>query len=148
MNLKRMFAQCLLAAIPLLLAGCYTANTVPLSKSPDTLRDWMLKRTPLGSTPNEVYTFIKHQQWEIDEEVKKDGTQRQVAGHAGNLKVISSSVRCDLGITHYVYFPFPTEVYATWAFDRDDRLIDFWADQQTVGSDATLDPTKTLDPAK
>jgi hypothetical protein len=130
MILKRTLATCLIVTFALLFVGCST-NSIPLSKSPDHLREWMLARTPLGTSPNEVYTYIKHQQWEIDEEVKKDGTLRQFEGHAMNLKIVASSVKCDLGITHYVYFPFPTEVYATWAFDSDNRLVDVWVDQQT-----------------
>jgi hypothetical protein len=126
----------------LLLTGCYTANTVPISKSQDQVRDWMLARTPLGCSPDRVYILIKQHQWQIDEDVKKDGTLRQFVGHLGNQKVVASYVRCDLGITHYVYFPFPTDVLVTWAFDKDDQLMDVWVDQQTVGDDSTMEPIK------
>ena len=142
MSLNRIFANCLIAVFALLLAGCSTPNTAPISKSQDQVRDWMLVRTPLGCSPDQVYILINKHQWQIEDEVKKDGTLRQFVGHVGNQKIVASYVRCDLGLTHYVYFPFPTDVYATWAFDKDDHLIDVWIDQQTVGDDSTMEPVK------
>jgi hypothetical protein len=114
----------------LFLTGCSTTS-VPLSKSPEKLRDWMLVRTPLGCTSDQVYVFIKQQQWEIEEEIRKDGTLRQFPGHAENLKIVGSYIKCDLGTTDLVYFPFQTDVLASWAFDNDNRLIDVWIEQQT-----------------
>jgi len=124
-----MLTHCLVAAFVLLFVGCSSVG--PLSRSEEKIRASVLKRTHLGCSSDQVYAFIKEQHWQVDGESPDNGFHKTFVGRAGSVEVGSSYVSCDIGVTHFVFFPFATDVLAYWGFDKSGRLIDVWIDQQT-----------------
>ncbi len=128
MSRNRKLARCLAAMFALLLAGCSTVG--PLCRSDEKIRASVLKRTPLRCSRDQVYAFIKQHRWPVYYESRDRGFMMSRPGQP-SVEVGSRAVGCELGVTHFVYFPFETTVLAYWGFDKSGRLIDLWIDQQT-----------------
>ena len=120
---------CLAAVFYILLVGCSAVG--PLCRSEEKIRASILKRTPVGCSSNQVYAFIKQQRWQVNGENRRRGFQKHLVGRAGSVEVGRSYVCCDIGVTHFVFFPFATDVLAYWGFDKSGHLIDVWVDRQT-----------------
>ncbi len=112
----------------LVLVGCSSVR--PLCRSDESIRASLLKRTPLGSSTNQVYAFIKQHQWPIYRESADTGFTMRLPGRneAHSPVVGSSFVACELGTTCFVMFPFETMKFAYWGFDKSGHLIEVWVD--------------------
>jgi predicted small lipoprotein YifL len=128
---KGFFGAALMVLITCLLAGCSAAG--PLYRSDEKVRASILKRTPLGSSSDQVNALIKEQHWTVRSESRDKGFMMRRTGQneAHSVEVGSSFVACELGTTHFVMFPFETIKFAYWGFDVSGRLIDVWVDEET-----------------
>jgi hypothetical protein len=122
MSRKSTLLCCLAAILVLILVGCSTVG--PLCRSGEKVRASILKRTPLGCSSEQVYTFIKQQRWPASYEETEGLAPGRTA--AGGIEVAR-----ELGTTHFLLFPFETTVIAYWIFDKDGRLIDVRIIQDT-----------------
>jgi|ERR1700722_4689883 len=119
---------CVAAISVLLLVGCSAIG--PLSRSDEKIRASVLQQTPLGCSWEEVHAFIKQHDWPIIYESRDKGL-RQKSASRGEVVIGIGTVECELGVTHFVLFPFHTDVLAYWEFDKNGRLTEVWIDQQT-----------------
>jgi hypothetical protein len=119
---------CMAAIFALLLVGCSAIG--PLSRSDEKIRASILKQTPLSCSWEEVHAFVKAQRWPILYESRDKGLLQSSASR-GEVAIGIGTVECELGVTHFVLFPFHTDVLAYWVFDKNGRLTDVWVDQQT-----------------
>src|SRR2546423_10282290 len=103
MSQNRKLLQRLVIVFALLLVGCSTVG--PLSKSDEKIRASILKRTPLGSTYDQVHAFVERQRW-LD---RIHYEQRGFFIHPPGLEQIEvghRSIRGHLGTTYLIFFPF------------------------------------------
>jgi hypothetical protein len=119
---------CMAAIAALFLISCSAIG--PISGSEEKIRASVLKETPIGSSWDEVHAFIKQHRWPILYESRVKGFLRSSPSRR-EVQAGIGAVECELGVTHFVLFPFPTDVLAYWEFDKNGRLIDVWIDQQT-----------------
>src|SRR5436189_3522482 len=101
MSRKSTFLYCLATVLALVLVACSTAG--PLCRSDEKLRASILKRTPLGSSSDQVYAFIKDQRWVVHSESHDKGFMMRRPGQneAHSVEVGTSFVACVLGKTHF-----------------------------------------------
>ncbi len=117
-----------------LILGVVSCSSVrPLCRSDERIRASLLKQTPLGSSSDQVYAFIKENRWPIYRESRDAGfTMRLPGSNEAHSPVVGSSfVACELGTTHFVMFPFETMKYAYWGFDKSGHLVEVLVDQDT-----------------
>jgi hypothetical protein len=100
--------------------GIRAAWLYPLWESEDGVREWILRQTPLGSSSNEVRTFIAKRGWKS----KYDwmGTPSPVSEKQFPAVKGSHIIGADLG--GYQGLPFHVDLDAYWGFDASGRLID------------------------
>jgi hypothetical protein len=82
----------------------------PLRRSESSIRRWMQKSTPLGSTLSEVQTTATQRGWYFARNQGSDG------------KTTDTFIRGELG--DYQGLPFRTSVTVFWEFDASNRLAD------------------------
>lgn len=104
----------------LLLSGCSVETRLP-TKS---IEQKILKKTPLGSTPDVVMAHINTQGWKSDGYVDRTGfLSPNREGEA--ITVGESHIRAHMG-SHF-WFPLGTEsVTVFWGFDKNQRLIEVY----------------------
>src|SRR3954447_21703977 len=114
------------AALLFIVVGCSSVR--PLCRSDERIRSSLLKQTPLGSSADQVYTFIKEHHWPLHGESHDAGFTMRLPGRneASSPVVGDSFVACKLGTTHFVMFPFETMKYAYWGFDKGGHLVEVW----------------------
>jgi hypothetical protein len=85
----------------------------------------LLKKTPLGSSFQEVRALVERRGWLDPYYIGTSGFLKQEPG-LPVVEVGVTSLRGRLG--HYWQLPllFRTDVTAFWGFDKDGRLIDVW----------------------
>ena len=88
------------------LAGCVTSN--PLRRSETSIRQWLEKTTPLGSSLTDVRATATQHGW-------YDANSQGSDGHT-----TGTYIRGELGDYHG--FPFMTSVTVFWEFDAGNRL--------------------------
>jgi len=94
-----------------------------LHRPESSIRASLLRSTPLGSTTQEVRTFVERQGW-LDRNYIGDAGFLKQGTRAPAVVVGATSIRGELG--HYQSMPFQTYVTAFWGFDTNDHLIDVW----------------------
>ena len=131
MSQNRQLVRVLITICMLFLIGCSTVG--PLCRSDERIRASILRQTPIGCTSDQVRAFIKQHGWPIDYESRDRGFMKRRPGcnETHSVEVGSSAIRCVLGDTRFVFFPFVTTKLAYWGFDQSGRLIDVWVDQET-----------------
>ena len=94
------------------------------------IRASLLRSTPLGSTSQEVRTFVEGRGWLDRNYTGNGGFLKQEAGVPA-VGVGVTSIRGELG--HYRSGPFQTYVTAFWGFDTNGHLIEVWVWKTTDG---------------
>jgi hypothetical protein len=94
-----------------------SGDSVPVRRSEATIRTWILARTPLGSSPEQVKTLIAQQHWFQNDE-------RRGKPPFPNYPRIRGSHIISALLPSYWGFPWRNTVDAQWSFDSDDKLID------------------------
>jgi len=94
------------------------------------IRASLLRSTPLGSSSQEVRTYVERQGWLATNYVGSAGFLKQEAGVPA-VEVGATSIRGELG--HYRSGLFQTYVTAFWGFDTNGRLMDVWVWKTTDG---------------
>lgn len=102
----------------------------PLRRSPEHIRERMLKITPAGTDKAIVIKTIEDKNWYWHESIKGRGYDLNAAysptgkgGVIGDHYIISC-------IGEYPS-PFITSVVVNWVFDADSKLIDVFIEKQT-----------------
>jgi hypothetical protein len=128
---RKLTLFCCLATISITMAGCSTAR--PLCRSDEKIRASILKRTPVGCSSDRVYALIREEHWPRHDEGPSAGFQKIAPGLSESHSPVvgDSFVACELGVTHFVMFPFETVKYAYWAFDTSGHVIDVWVVEDT-----------------
>ncbi len=90
-------ALCYLFVLPLL---------NPLRRSENRIAASLLEETPLGTTREEVETFVCDRGW----------------GHGGLAQDFGRDDALSVTMGHYQDFPFDVTVFACWRFDEHGRL--------------------------
>jgi hypothetical protein len=93
----------------------YASN--PLRRTDTSVRRWLEKMTPVGSSLSEVEAVATRRGWFPD---------RRPGGHAGMWRFSDTYVSVHLG--EYQGLPWRTDVTAFWEFDPSNRLtnIHIW----------------------
>jgi len=116
MNTRRILRVTLIVIGVLAIAGIATEmRSNPLRRSESEIRDWVLQKTPLGSTRSDVMAVIAKQGWQGHPEYR-GAARRDISAHR------VSSYGADLG--SYQGFPWRCRADAFWSFDADDRSTD------------------------
>ena len=119
-----------LALVVFLVAGCSAAR--PLHRSAASIRRSLLKRTPPGTSEQQVAAFIAREGWRID---RQNSINHEFMPYDNGGPRVPEKVH-DLWSAYlggYVYF-FGTRVtYGIWAFDANGRLIDIWIYRERDG---------------
>jgi hypothetical protein len=95
----------------------------PLRRPTDSVKSWLLKQTPPGSTMEEVIELIEERGWRIDRineigySSKYDDTlDRSIEEYTVGVKSIKAIVEYKI--------VFKTDVSMSWGFDEEGKLID------------------------
>jgi len=125
---------------------CYMVVKVtwglPLRLSEGKIRDWVLKRTPLGTSLEQVRVYTDSKAWRDRFYVEDGGTywghNYWLDGNApAGQTVGDKSIRGDLG--DYLNAALgTTQVTAFWGFDTNDQLVNVWV-QKSAGGHSDLD---------
>jgi hypothetical protein len=101
-------------------------------KSEDNIRVSLLKQTPLGSSYQDVRSFLKKKRW-LDESYfgEHSGFAKQEGGPPVIVGV--SSLSGQLGTYRTLPYFLETDVTAFWGFDANNQLIDIWVWKTTDG---------------
>ncbi|MBW8782765.1 MAG: hypothetical protein JF599_12890 [Verrucomicrobia bacterium] len=114
-----------LVTLCLALAALLGSSCASLSphRSESDIKAELLKRTPLGSTPNEVLAFVaKNHLGELEYD-KIPGFVYDWERGASNARIGVSFIKAQIG--HYYEFPvFDNYTLAFWAFDQNQHLIE------------------------
>lgn len=106
--------------------ACMMIN--PMRRSEESIRDALLEKTPIGTSVDEVLQVIQAElKHENDTEPSYAQTPALERGPQGyTVPVGKKSIRLRLGSHWYSVpgYPIVTIVYASWAFDENDRLIE------------------------
>lgn len=100
-------------ATALLVAGCSTAR--PLHRSEAHIRAALLKKTPIGTSEQDVQKFIEKEGWKRDESFQAGG----ICVYFGSYTVWN------------IVMPANRGVWGTWTFDPNGRLIDIYVSKGT-----------------
>jgi uncharacterized SAM-binding protein YcdF (DUF218 family) len=95
----------------------------PLQKSPNRIRDDILKITPVGLSMDEVRTVIGEQNWRVAEGSSEHGYRNH--NHPAGQRVGVKYIGADVGKSRFLFFFQTVRVY--WGFDENDKLIDVYA---------------------
>jgi hypothetical protein len=121
-TLNKMFAV-VLAVAALLITGCSAAR--PLHRSHASIRASLLKRTPLGTSKQQVERFVAKEGWRVSHDnayllprAVKQGGGPPVPTNVQNV------LMADFG--GYFIFLGTREIYGLWGFDADGHLVDIW----------------------
>ena len=120
MNRKAIIRAVAPAAVIFLLGGaCVTS---PLRRSEADVRNWALRKAPLGSSVAEVKALIDRQRWRLDFEWR--GTNSHATPR--DYPYVRGGHIIGAYFGHYQGIPWRADVDAFWGFDDDGRLIDFY----------------------
>ena len=120
MSKPRMLLLVVFTALVFVSVGLCVAY--PLWRSESSIRAYLLRQTPLGSSIQEVRAFLERRGW-LDRSYSGDtGYYFQPVGQPARTVGVSS-LTGDLG---QYGFPLRVSVTAFWGFDANDRLIDIW----------------------
>lgn len=106
--------------------------TNPLIRSSDAIRQWLLRKTPLGSSREEVLEIIAVEGWRLLEDQHRTGVWYGFAEEHARLGPVQRNARGDLSvgvdrvratIGEYPSPIFTTSVEVYWAFDENGNLI-------------------------
>jgi hypothetical protein len=100
-------------ATALLITGCSTAR--PLHRSEAHIRAALLKKTPIGTSQQDVQIFIEKEGWKRDESFQVGG----IDVYFGSYTVWN------------IVMPATCGVWGTWTFDSKGRLIDIFVTKET-----------------
>lgn len=106
--------------IIILIIGILLSN--PLRWSDERIEKYVLNKTPIYSSFDEVATIINKNGWKISDLSESRGFYDQRSRPAkvtGNMYI-----RASLG--DYWSIPFEANVTVYWGFDSEGRLIDIW----------------------
>jgi hypothetical protein len=124
-----------LAAVLLLLAvgflfayASYARN--PLTRSKSEVRAWLLQKTPIGSTREQLMVTIEREHWEGHPEYRGE-FHPEVELAARNLHRQYPGYGAELG----TYGPFflPCHASAYWLFGADDRVTEIFVSKWCEG---------------
>jgi hypothetical protein len=80
----------------------------PLRRSDEGVRAWVLRKTPVGLSSEEIRPVARKQGWTISDDYKERGGRRTIRGELGR----------------YLSVPFYTYVTVFWTFDDSNRVMD------------------------
>lgn len=104
----------------------------PLRRSPKGIEEWLLVRTPLGSSVDQVQTFLKGKRW-YDSDYGLVGHGFTPTGRWSDM-VGEYTLRGDLGTYRPLHLRFYLErvdTEAFWVFDSDRILIGVYVEKYT-----------------
>jgi hypothetical protein len=115
----------LVLAVGVALMGC--SSSLP-RRSEQSIRERILRDTPLGSTHAVVLDYAKRKGWPVIEqpggyvvpEIGKSQAQSKIVG--------KRVIRADLG--EYQGLPWKMAVLCYWSFDGGDKLVDVFIEKQ------------------
>jgi len=96
----------------------------PLRRSPESIRAWLLRQTPLGTPVAQVHTLLKTKGW-YDSDYRRENLGYSAAGRPENV-VGEFTLRGYLGTRRPCRLRFYLErvdVEAFWVFDSEGALI-------------------------
>ncbi len=105
-----MARKILIAIVSCLVAVAVFAACSPLRRSEASVRHWLEKTTPLGSSLSDVQAIARKRGWY---DARHQGSDGRTAG---------TYLRGELG--DYQGFPFRTSVIVFWEFNASNRLAD------------------------
>jgi len=123
------------AVIGCCLTGCTTVKIWPRS-SEAKIRETVLKHTPLGTSTEQVMTFIQTQlRHKGTVKVGKFGARKRNFRGDDQIIGVKSIEGIEVGSHVTIFWPLPlmTYVYVSWAFDENDRLIDVLVNKEIDG---------------
>jgi hypothetical protein len=106
-----------------------TSNKPPLGHSDAEVRVWVLQKTPIGTSRQQVMAMIANEGWSGHREFRGVG-DRKVFNHR------YGSYGAELGSYHRFFFPFfiwPCHASAFWLFGPDDRVVDVYVSSWCEG---------------
>jgi hypothetical protein len=95
-------------------------------RSEQSIRQRILRDTPLGSTYAAVLDYVKKQGWPVTEQSGKYAIPEFAQVPAG--VVVKRVIKADLG--EYQGLPWRMAVCCYWGFDEHDKLIDVFVEKQ------------------
>lgn len=129
--LRLLQAICLLGAILLFVSSCGTTeghgSRIGISRfgSENHIRKRVLKYTPLGSTYGQVQEFVQYRlKYHGAPDYENLPAGRRISGSSDYESVGVRSVSVWLGEYGFPPYPMAITPKISWAFDKNDRLID------------------------
>jgi len=117
---SRTILICLLLVVAVIVV---TIASNPLRRSNETIRENILKITPLGTSMEDVIKAIEENGWELDYVNEMYGFGRTESGYRITDKPDLYGVK-SVGATLGIYYtPFITYVEVGWGFDENSKLI-------------------------
>jgi hypothetical protein len=111
----------------ILVAGCSAAR--PLHRSAASIRHSLLKRTPPGTSEQQVAAFIAREGWTIDHSEMNLELIHEEGGGPPVPEGVHDIWSAYLG--SYIIFFGTRTTWGNWAFDANGRLIDVWIDRES-----------------
>ena len=122
--------------LAVLSGGCSAAR--PLHRSPASIRDALLKRTPAGTPHEDVVAFVKREGWSFLTSTRTGVPMQQVRpgpmrplvdypGSAGSMPQQEVKAYLNVSLGSYWKWPiFERHVQSFWLFGADNLLLDIW----------------------
>jgi hypothetical protein len=105
----------------------------PLTRSKAEVRAWLLRKTPIGSTREQIMATIEREQWEGHPEYRGEG-HPEVELAARHLHRQYPGYGAELGPYYFPPFYFwPCHASAYWLFGADDRVTEIFVSKWCEG---------------
>jgi hypothetical protein len=116
----------LLISVLVIFVALMSCSSSLARRSERSIRDRILRDTPLGSTYAVVLDYAKKKRWPVTEQSGKYAIPKFAEVRAG--VVIKRVINADLG--EYQGLPWKMAVVCYWGFDEHDKLIDVLIEKQ------------------
>lgn len=106
-----------------------------LYKDSKNLKNDILRKTPIGASADEVLSFIKtslvYKDTSTGTKLESKGLERYDSKSSAEYTVGAYSITLLVGSYHApkTYFLFKKNVFISWAFDKDRRLVEVFVDK-------------------